>query len=265
MIKIIKDYICGSNRTDLCASVMQEIMSITPEKALDVLFSMIKNKALSLDSSSSLRFLLAMDNRIYSLTGQESLRYGNGIHTKHRHIKYHDFFINNIEPASRVLDVGCGNGTLAHDMAMSISRISIFAIDLNPENIKTALKLYARVNIKFICGDALKDLPEEKFDVVVLSNILEHLDTRQEFLRGLLIRYRPRKILIRIPIYERDWRVPLKEELGIDYRLDLTHCIEYRQEEFFKEMQQAGLEVIDYKIGWGEIWAVAVRKESSNG
>ena len=51
--------------------------------------------------------------------------------------------------------------------------------------------------------------------------------------------------------------VPLKKELGLDYRLDATHYVEYRQEDFRQEMDDAGLRVEHCDIKWGEIWAVA--------
>jgi hypothetical protein len=65
----------------------------------------------------------------------------------------------------------------------------------------------------------------------------------------------PSKLLIRVPLFERDWRVPLKRELGIDWRLDPTHEIEYTPESFNEELVQASMEVIFIEIHWGEIWA----------
>jgi len=57
---------------------------------------------------------------------------------------------------------------------------------------------------------------------------------------------------------ERDWRVPLKQELGIDRRLDPTHFIEYTLESFAAEMEEANLRVTHQEVRWGEIWAEAV-------
>ena len=54
------------------------------------------------------------------------------------------------------------------------------------------------------------------------------------------------------------WRVPLKEELGIDYRLDPTHRIEYTVEGFAEEIETAGLKIAYQEIRWGEIWAEVV-------
>jgi hypothetical protein len=71
---------------------------------------------------------------------------------------------------------------------------------------------------------------------------------------------RPSRVLLRVPVFERDWRVPLKEELGLDYRLDPTHCTEYTLESFSKEMNDARFAVTHQEVRWGEIWAEAVPK-----
>ncbi len=99
---------------------------------------------------------------------------------------------------------------------------------------------------------------EGPFDAVILSNVLEHLPNRSQFLREMVERLRPSRILLRVPVFERDWRVPLKQELGIDYRLDPTHLAEYTLESFAAEMADAGLDVIHQEARWGEIWAEAV-------
>lgn len=65
-----------------------------------------------------------------------------------------------------------------------------------------------------------------------------------------------KRLIIRVPMYKRDWRVPLKEELGMDYRLDPTHNIEYTKEEFFRELKMAKLEGEKIEFIWGEIWSV---------
>jgi len=201
---------------------------------------------------------LELDNKLYQLIGQQAIRYGNGAHTKHKHLQYHDFFIKRIPPDSRILDVGCANGNLAFDIAAKISRVFIYAIDLNSALIEEARKRFSRKNINYVCGDALTALPDQKFDVILLSNVLEHLTPRTGFLKELKNRYHPGKFLIRVPIFERDWRVPLKKELGIEYRLDKTHRIEYRQEEFQTELKRAGLEINHFEVRWGEIWSEAV-------
>lgn len=63
-------------------------------------------------------------------------------------------------------------------------------------------------------------------------------------------------------MYERDWRVPLMKELGVDYRLDATHCIEHTKEQLDSEIGRVGLVILEAQHRWGEIWAHAVPQES---
>jgi hypothetical protein len=97
--------------------------------------------------------------------------------------------------------------------------------------------------------------PEGPFDVVVLSNILEHLPERVHFLKEVLESASVSRMLIRVPLFERDWRVPLKQELGVEWRLDPSHETEYTPESFTEEMGAAGLRIAHQEVRWGEIWA----------
>jgi SAM-dependent methyltransferase len=207
-----------------------------------------------LPSKFLLNFLFILDNWLYYLQGQTAIAYGNGLHPKHRLTGYHDFFTNRIQPEERVLDVGCGIGYLAFDVADKTGAF-VLGVDINPNNISQALDHFSHPNIRYQVADIQKFLLEEHFDVIILSNVLEHLPDRPKFLRIMQTNFGPSKLLIRVPLFERDWRVPLKRELGIDWRLDPTHEIEYTTESFNEELVQAGMEVIYKEIRWGEIWA----------
>ena len=238
--------------------IKNEFIQLPYQQLSTFCYSLIEQKCKTISPFDSLHFLFDIENKLYQLEGRESIRYGDGIHTKHKHIKYHDFFIRNISEGSRILDVGCGYGALAYDIALKVSGSIIYGIDINQENIDIAKKRFSRENINFVLGDALSDLPDKKFDVIMLSNVLEYIEHRVDFFKKLKNKYKPKKFLIRVPIFERDWRVPLKEELCIDYRLDPTHFIEYKQEEFWKEIKDAGLNIKHYQIKLGEIWAEIV-------
>ena len=203
-----------------------------------------------------LSFLLELDNRLYSMQSKAAVDYNNGIHTKHRHIKYHDFFIKHLLPDRSMLDIGCGNGCVDYDLVKNIERLKVTGIDIDQKNIAYACENFTHPNLTFLVGDALEDLPDQTFDVVLLSNVLEHIEHREEFLKKVISQIKPKKILIRVPLFERDWRVPLKEEIGVDYRLDPTHFIEYTREIFLEEISKAGLEITHMEVRWGEIWSV---------
>ncbi len=202
----------------------------------------------------ALRLLLSLDNGLYAQTGPWAVAYGRGLHPKHRHTGYHDFFIKRLRPKETVLDLGCGNGALAADMARRAGA-RVLAMDIEENNIARARRDHAHPGVEYRVGNALRDLPGRRFDTVVLSNLLEHLPGREQFLRRLVQRLQPRRLLIRVPLFERDWRVPLKKELGLPWLADPTHHTEYTLESFQEEMDAAGLVISEYQVRWGEIWA----------
>jgi len=230
--------------------------SLSRSKRAEILIAIIRSSVKQFSPKETLRFLFELENRLYLLEGKASVEYGKGIHTKHRHINYHRFFIENLNPGESVLDIGSGNGLMSYDMVTQVPGVSVVGIELNEANIKFARTHYQHPNLNFIHGDALKELPNEKFDVVTLSNVLEHIEQRSLFLKRIVSEIKPIRLIIRIPFFERDWRVPLKKELKVDYHLDSSHFIEYTQEEFSEELKHAGLKGIHTEFRWGEIWSV---------
>ena len=202
---------------------------------------------------SALKMILRAHSFSYGWAGRLSQKVEeDGLHPKHRIMNYHKFFVNNVSENDTVLDIGCGNGALTYDVAKKAKRV--VGIDLNEKNISIAKRKYSRENMEYICGDALTDLPNERFDVIILSNVLEHIDKRVEFLRSA--KNLASKFLIRVPMLNRSWIDVYKQELGLEYRLDKTHFIEYTFEGFKEELDTAELSVLDYSIQFGEIWAV---------
>lgn len=211
----------------------------------------------SLQPDRVLRVLFWLDKWLYYLEGQMAIRYGDGVHTKHRHTGYAGFFAGRIRPGEHVLDVGCGMGAVAYEVAER-SGADVVGVDVDPASIAEATQRYSHPRVQYVVGDALEALPDQPFDVVILSNVLEHLPERPAFLQRLRRAVGPSRVLIRVPLFERDWRVPLKRELGVEWRLDSTHQTEYTPESFADEIAAAGFRVIHQEVRWGEIWAEVV-------
>jgi len=92
--------------------------------------------------------------------------------------------------------------------------------------------------------------------VVVLSNVLEHLKNRVEFLCGM--QSVAPKILVRTPAANRSWITVYKHERDIPM-LDRQHKIEYDIITLMKEAGEAGYYVSEHDVMWGEIYAVLNR------
>lgn len=196
--------------------------------------------------------LMKLHNLCYAKISRFAVIQGDGVHPKHKLMKYHDFFINNITTDDTVLDIGCGIGANAFDIAKKAKKV--VGVELSKQNYEYAKKHNSSENIEYVYGDATKDLGDEKFDVIVLSNVLEHIKERVEFLKN--IAPLAPKLLIRVPMIDRDWLVLYKKEMGVESRLDDTHFTEYTMKAFKNEIREANLVVKDFSIQFGEIWAI---------
>ena len=103
------------------------------------------------------------------------------------------------EPHRRILDAGCGLGTLAGKMAVAGAVVT--GVDLVPDFIETARQKTGRDGPTFIAGDFLQQLEGEAqaapFDAVVLTEVLEDYDTseRNELLKSIAMSGVPRLYL----------------------------------------------------------------------
>ncbi len=238
--------------------LMRGLERLSTPRLEALIYQLVARRVAAVPPDEALRFLFRLDAALYRLQGQKAIEYDGGIHTKHRHMRYHDFFAGRIHAGEWVLDIGCGMGAVAYNIAEKAGAY-VVGIDLNPDNVAQARQCYAHPQVEYRVGDALEELPNGPFDVVILSNVLEHLPERPAFLCRVQEVARPSRFLIRVPLFERDWRVPLKRELGVEWRLDASHRAEYTLESFAEEMAAAGLKVTHQEVRWGEIWAEAVR------
>ncbi len=221
----------------------------------NILFSFLVIESRVSNSKKSLENLFLLKDKLEILINERALRYGKGEHPKHKLIRYHDYFVSNIPDHSNVLDIGCGYGAVARSVAKKVKGVTVTGVDNNKERLNQARLNNHIENLDFIYGDILKLSNKKQYDVVVMSNILEHIEDRVNFIKKIMVFYLPKKILIRVPLFERHWEVPMRKELGINYFSDSTHFIEHTKEEFKKEMDDAGLRIDGIEIIWGEIWA----------
>ena len=103
-----------------------------------------------------------------------------------------EFLLQSIEKGShelagkRILDVGCGGGILSFSLARLGGNVT--GIDVCPNAIAAAKEHKSKTNydgnLNFFCV-ALEDIAkqEKKFDLVVLSEVLEHVNNFEDFLK----------------------------------------------------------------------------------
>lgn len=77
----------------------------------------------------------------------------------------------------RVLEIGCGVGTLTELLVRGLGRDgSLVATDLSPRSVEFAKqRLGERDHLRLLAGNVLELELDERFDVVVLPDVIEHI------------------------------------------------------------------------------------------
>ncbi len=100
------------------------------------------------------------------------------------------YLIPRLRPGARVLDVGCGPGTITADLAARVAPGVVVGIEPTPDPLEDARAHAAAVgvaNVTFAVGDVYAlDYPDDSFDVVHAHQVLQHLGEPVAALREML-------------------------------------------------------------------------------
>ena len=98
-----------------------------------------------------------------------------------RHYRIMEFLVRaGLKKESKVLEIGCGIGTLTGLMAKYLRRGEIVAADISAESVSTARKRLSRNrNVDFMVTDMTDFSHPGTFDFIVLPDVLEHIPLEQ--------------------------------------------------------------------------------------
>jgi 2-polyprenyl-3-methyl-5-hydroxy-6-metoxy-1,4-benzoquinol methylase len=82
-----------------------------------------------------------------------------------------------------ILDVGCGQGTLLSELCVEFPHIKPYGIDISSSGIKLTKQRVP--NGQFWVLDASQEYLEQKFDLLVCSEVLEHIPDDMAVLRNM--------------------------------------------------------------------------------
>lgn len=238
------------------ANVLAWFWQLLPQKLRRMFFKgMFVLESRGGDPKAALVRLFAIQDDWEVIVSERAMALNGGEHPKHRLMRYHDFFVERIKDGEKVLDVGCGYGAVARSIARGRPKSVVMGLDNDLGRLGQARRADNPPNLSYFETDATKSVPPGPWDVVVLSNVLEHIADRQGFLKALIGTTGAKRFLIRVPLFERDWKMPMRREVGANYYSDPDHKIEPTEAEFRRETAEAGLAIDELITPWGEIWA----------
>lgn len=83
----------------------------------------------------------------------------------------------------KILDVGCGNGNIS--IALGSLGFNVLGIDIDPTSIENAKSVNHFINVEFRVTDVNTFDINEKFDLIICSEVLEHLEDPKSFVLTL--------------------------------------------------------------------------------
>ncbi|HMJ89549.1 MAG TPA: class I SAM-dependent methyltransferase, partial [Candidatus Acidoferrum sp.] len=120
-----------------------------------------------------------------------------GVSHMHEHFMPHvREFAAHLPAGARVLDVGCGNGAACGEF---IKRgCHVVGVDLSEQGIAWARRTYPQGRFELLAADQdiLQNLGEAPFDLVLSTEVVEHLYAPREWARGCFAALKPAGHLI---------------------------------------------------------------------
>lgn len=149
-----------------------------------------------------------------------------------------------------VLDIGCSTGELTYMISQKVKKIT--GIDHDILSIEQAKRNYNGTNISFIHGDAqqyLLNIPL-KYDIIILSHIIEHIDHPEIFLEMLIPN--TSYFYIEVPDFERTFHNIYRKDIGSKLiHSDNDHVAEFDRNELEEIFNNINLTIVcnEFKFG----------------
>jgi len=120
-----------------------------------------------------------------------------------------------LEGGERILDVGCGDGTITAEIAARVPRGGVLGVDPSQDMITYASNHYGRAHLRFEVGDARRLAFHDEFDLVVSFNALHWVPEQDAALASIGAALKPggRALLRMVPNGRRESLEDIIEEV----------------------------------------------------
>lgn len=151
----------------------------------------------------------------------------------------------------KVLDIGCGTGTICFYFASKGSRV--YGIDIS----KNAIKM-ARINSKNLglasdVSFSVIDFPNQKikgkYDLIICSELLEHIDDHNKALREISkLLAKKGSVVFSVPL---NTSFLYKHNFLDKFEVEVGHLRRYDEKSFIKVVKDNGFKIIGYRKNQG--------------
>ncbi|MCW3102496.1 MAG: Methyltransferase type 12 [Bacteroidetes bacterium] len=170
-------------------------------------------------------------------------------------VKAKRFLLDGINSESTVLDLGCNQGENASLIAQKAKEV--VGVDFNAQAIEKAKAQFSAPNLSFVHGEAIEYVSANKgrFNTLVLSHILEHIDDQRAFLMSFRSFFK--HIYIELPDLEASFLNQYRIDLDARYQhTDDDHVVEFDREDLRNLLNECGLRIVssEYIYGMQKYW-----------
>jgi|TARA_B110000285_G_C15142779_1_gene632194 SAM-dependent methyltransferase len=219
-------------------------------------------KILPLNKEKRFKLFLDLEWIFDRFANEESFRiYSEDSHPARIYSKR--FILDKIATNHLVFDLGCKYGEISNYIAEKAKHVT--AIDHDKDAINIAKDRYKRNNLTFENGEAYDYLSNQdfKYDVLILSHILEHLDDPKKFLSKFKQFFQ--FIYIEVPDFERHYlnQYRLDKNINLIYS-DNDHVSEFDRLEIKGLLQSCGITIQkeEYRFGVQKLWCKIKKNET---
>jgi len=106
-----------------------------------------------------------------------------------------------LDPQKKLLDFGCGTGALLSEFR---SQVDAYGVDVAP----TAIAFCKARGLKNVSLCPARDLPSDTYDIIIASDVLEHVDDDRAVLKDLFRALKKNgRLLVTVPAHRFLWSV----------------------------------------------------------
>lgn len=155
-----------------------------------------------------------------------------------------------LQKAKTVVDLGCGVGGNVVQFREINPRVKFTGIDFSTTGINRGRRLFGDKNTDFIINDLSRDdLPNKKYDLIYCSQLLEHLEKDEVFLKKVYKITEDDGYLFLSTVYKKKGSYYFYKNQRGERVLAPDHINEYTDKnDLLTKIEKSGYKIIDYDL-----------------